>query len=211
VAQARAEIGRALAACQQPFVAVSGGKDSLALLHLVTRAHPEVLSYHWDYGPRLMPREVEAEALAAIRAAGGRRLMVRTSRRYTDPAQHGPVWYQVYFGREVPRLQRLGYDLAFVGLRAAESGKRRRRIAARQALSAIPESWPLARWTWLDVWAYLVEHALPYPRVYDRQAALVGWEHARFVTFHDPEFARLGAESVDGVLHWRWRHGTTLE
>jgi hypothetical protein len=44
--------------------------------------------------------------------------------------------------------------------------------------------WPLASWSWRDVWAYIVANDLPYL----------------------PEFADVGNEPVDNVLHWRWRH-----
>lgn len=106
----------------------------------------------------------------------------------------------------VPRLAAEGYDLAFVALRAEESVKRRLRIRAGRSLGPITECWPLASWSWRDVWAYIVTNDLPYLSLYDARAGLVGYDRARFTTLFDPEFADVGAEAVDNVLHWRWRH-----
>jgi len=116
------------------------------------------------------------------------------------------VFYRVYFGLVAPRLLQEGYDCVFVGIRAEESVKRRLRIAANRSLTAIREAWPLASWQWLDVWAYLVNNNVPYLSLYDSRAELVGYDKVRFATLFDPEMADLGAESVDNVLHWRWRH-----
>lgn len=56
------------------------------------------------------------------------------------------------------------------------------------------------------MWAYVVVNGLPYLSLYDERAELVGYDRARFTTLFDPEFADVGAESVDNVLHWRWRN-----
>ena len=57
-----------------------------------------------------------------------------------------------------------------------------------------------------SIWAYLVSNNVPYLSLYDSRAELVGYDKVRFATLFDPEMADLGAESVDNVLHWRWRH-----
>jgi 3'-phosphoadenosine 5'-phosphosulfate sulfotransferase (PAPS reductase)/FAD synthetase len=73
-------------------------------------------------------------------------------------------------------------------------------------VSEIEECWPLQDWRWLDVWSYIVSNELPYLWLYDKRAELVGYEHARFTTLFDSEFAVLGADSIDNVAHWRWRN-----
>jgi 3'-phosphoadenosine 5'-phosphosulfate sulfotransferase (PAPS reductase)/FAD synthetase len=190
----------------QSYCSFSGGKDSTAMLSLVLQAAPGTLVYHWDFGPDYVPRGLEAEVAANARAIGARAYEVATSPRYGH-THEGPVWYRAHFGREEPRLLALGYTGVFVGIRAEESRKRARRIATGESLGRIAECWPVRDWTWMDVWALIVSRALPYPAVYDERAALVGWDKARFATFFDPEFARLGAEPVDNVLHWRLRGG----
>lgn len=111
-----------------------------------------------------------------------------------------------YLGRLVPQLAREGYDLAFVALRAEESVRRRLRLSKGRSLGPIRECWPLAEWRWLDVWAYLVTNEWPYLSLYDQRATLMGYDRVRFTTLFDPEFADVGNESIDNVLHWRWRN-----
>jgi 3'-phosphoadenosine 5'-phosphosulfate sulfotransferase (PAPS reductase)/FAD synthetase len=188
-------------------VSFSGGKDSTVLTHLVMRVDPNTLVLHWDYGPYFVPRPLHERILANARALGVRRLRVETSDEYLRLGRKARnVLGRALVGRLLPRLAREGYTLSFVGLREEESLKRRRRIRSGAALSELRESWPIAKWRWLDVWAYIVEHDLPYlAELYDPAAAIIGWDRARWTTLHDPEFAHI-AQSMDGVLHWRWRY-----
>jgi 3'-phosphoadenosine 5'-phosphosulfate sulfotransferase (PAPS reductase)/FAD synthetase len=190
-------------------VAFSGGKDSTVLTHLVLAEDPQVAVLHWDYGPYFVPRPIEERILENARALGARRLLVRSSSEYLRLGRSARnVLGRRLVGVLLPKMAAQGWDLSFVGLRREESLKRRRRIDAARALSAIRESWPLADWRWLDVWAYIVEHRLPYLHdIYDHAAAVIGWDRVRWTTLHDPEFAHV-ARALDGVLHWRWRHET---
>jgi 3'-phosphoadenosine 5'-phosphosulfate sulfotransferase (PAPS reductase)/FAD synthetase len=207
VAEARRVIAEALAQSKKPMVSFSGGKDSTAMLHLVLQQKPDVTVWHWDYGPAFVPREVQAEIENLARRLGVTQLRIDTSSIYwRDWRKAKNVFYRVYFGFVAPRLLQEGYDCVFVGIRAEESVKRKLRISARRSLTAIREAWPLASWQWLDVWAYLVSNNVPYLSLYDSRAELVGYDKVRFATLFDPEMADLGAESVDNVLHWRWRH-----
>jgi hypothetical protein len=150
---------------------------------------------------------VQAEIQNLARRWKVRQLRIDTSGIYWREWRKAKnVFYRVYFGLVAPRLLQEGYDCVFVGIRAEESVKRRLRIAANRSLTAIREAWPLASWQWLDVWAYLVNNNVPYLSLYDSRAELVGYDKVRFATLFDPEMADLGAESVDNVLHWRWRH-----
>lgn len=207
VAETLQGIRRAIEAAGRPFVSFSGGKDSTVLTALVLRVDPNVEILHWDYGPYFVPRPIHERILANARALGVRRLRVETSPAYERLGRRARnVLGRAMIGGLLPRMAREGYDLTFVGLRAEEADRRRRRIEAGRSLSVIREAWPLGPWRWLDVWAYIVEHDLPYLReVYDPAAQLVGWDRARWTTLHDPEFAHVAA-SVDGVAHWRWRH-----
>ena len=207
VAEAQRVIGEALAQSKKPMVSFSGGKDSTAMLHLVLQHKPDVHVLHWDYGRAFIPEPVHREILAIAQRLGVRHLRVETSPLYAKLGRRATnVMGRHLLGRLVPQLAQEGYDLQFVGLRAEESVKRKLRIAARRSLTAIREAWPLAKWRWLDVWAYLVCNSVPYLSLYDKQGELVGYDRARFTTLFDAEFADLGAESVDNVLHWRWRH-----
>jgi 3'-phosphoadenosine 5'-phosphosulfate sulfotransferase (PAPS reductase)/FAD synthetase len=205
--EAQETIAEALATHRRPYVAYSGGKDSTVLVHLVLAQAPDTLVLHWDYGRSFVPQSVFQEILENARRLGVRNLRVETSPLYAKLGRRATnVLGRHYIGRLLPRLAEEGYDLAFVALRAEESVKRRHRIATRRSLGPIDECWPLASWSWRDVWAYIVANDLPYLSLYDARAELVGYHRARFTTLFDPEFADVGNESVDNVLHWRWRH-----
>lgn len=190
VREAEDIIRGALERAQRPYVAFSGGKDSTVMAHLVLQQMPGILVWHaWSIW---RPPEVEAEMDGIAQALGAKRYRVV---RGLGGRLHG---------QHVPRLLEEGHDLVFVGLRSEESGKRRRRIARRLYITDIPESWPIASWTWMDVWAYIVSHDLPYLGAYDQMGPLIGWDRARTSTFFDPTAVH-GDASVDGVLFWRLR------
>lgn len=203
--ETRQIIAKALTTHQKPYVAFSGGKDSTCMLHLVLQQKPDIMVYHWDYGPYLMPRDVEKEVIEIAKKIGTQNLVVDTSRLYTSREATG-IWYREFFGRVIKELCQQGYDLVFVGIRKHESLKRKRRVERGKKLTVIDECWPLQNWTWQDVWAYIFSNNLPYHSVYDKYAPIVGWDNARFVTFFDPEFDKIGASNLDGVLMWRWRN-----
>ena len=96
-----------------------------------------------------------------------------------------------------------GWEYQFVGLRKEEGCKRSATIREHKRKG---EVYPLEDWRWLDVWAYIVSHGLPYPAVYDRYASLVGYEYARLVTFFDMEFEKYGLPYLDGFLLPGKRH-----
>lgn len=204
--QAEAAIARGLASSRRPYVAFSGGKDSTVMLHLVLRQRPDITVLHWDYGPYFIPDLVRREIMDNLAGLGARNVQVETSPEYERLGRQARnVLGREYIGKLLPRMAEEGYDLAFVGLRREESRKRSRRIERRESLTSIQECWPVADWTWMDIWAYIVEQTLPYLSLYDARCALVGWDQARFTTLFDPEFDHVSGATVDGVLHWRHR------
>lgn len=190
VREAEGIIRSALLRAHKPYIAFSGGKDSTVMAHMCLEQDRRLLVWHaWSIW---RPGQVEEEIDAIATAVGARRYQVA---RGLGGRLHG---------QHVPRLLAEGHDLVFVGLRAEESGKRRRRIKQRLYITDIPECWPLATWSWLDVWAYIVSHGLPYLGAYDQMGPLIGWQHARTSTIFDPTAVH-GDASVDGVLFWRMR------
>lgn len=203
VAEAREIIRAALATHRRPYVAFSGGKDSTAMLALVLEQAPDVMVLHWDYGPKFAPRTMEQTILENAHHLGAIDLRVVTSPKYLDPHHTGCVFGVDFFKIEVPKLLKQGFDLNFVGLRREESGKRRRRIDSGNFLTRMDECWPVLNWSWIDVWAYIVAHDLPYPEFYDRRAPVLGWDVCRMGTLFDKQFMSV---QIDGFFDWRHRH-----
>jgi sulfate adenylyltransferase subunit 2 len=207
LAEARRIIAQALKESQKPIVNFSGGKDSTVLVHLVLEQKPDVHVLHWDYGRAFVPYPVHREILRIAEQLGVQHLRVETSPLYRKLGRRARnVMGAHLLGKLVPQLAEEGYDVQFIGLRAEESSKRSRRIRSGRSVGAIREVWPLACWRWLDVWAYIVTRGLPYLSLYDARAELVGYDRARFTTLFDPEFADIGGDTIDNVLHWRYRH-----
>jgi 3'-phosphoadenosine 5'-phosphosulfate sulfotransferase (PAPS reductase)/FAD synthetase len=188
------------------IVSVSGGKDSMALLHIVASAKPDITVFHWNHGATLMPREIEEEILNNIKSVAPKaRLIVK---KYSlGDSEKARVdwrpWYREFFAA----LRSLGYRYHILGIRADESCRRasRGRIVARRHWVEVH---PIYFFTWRDVWAYIFKHRVPVPRMYFVYAKLLGWDKARLVTFFDKEFEKYGAPTIDSILMWRYRHLT---
>jgi phosphoadenosine phosphosulfate reductase len=193
----------------EALVSVSGGKDSMAMLHIiVTRVKGEVHVFHWDHGPYLMPREIEGEIVEnMLKVAPKAHVHIRVYRRgFTERARvDWRPWYAEFFKalEELTKQLRVRYHL--LGVRAEESSRReaRGRVVERKRWVEVH---PIYHFTWRDVWSYIFKHNVPVPRVYYTYAKLLGWDRVRLVTFFDREFEKYGSPQVDSVLSWRWRH-----
>jgi len=182
---------------KKPYVAFSGGKDSTVLLHLVLQQAPDITVFHFIWPENIMPKVIEREVMVNLRKIGAKNIICRTERENTRGSG---------FFASISELSKQGYDVSFIGLRKEESCRRKMRIKNNSFYTSIREIYPIQDWTWKDVWGYIIQHHLPYPSVYDEYASVIGWDKARFVSFFDPEFERLGSLNVDGVFMWRYKN-----
>ena len=186
------------------YVAYSGGKDSIPLLHLTLQVKPDVDVFHWDHGPWLMPRQIEGEVLNIAVKLGVKRghLFVRRSPKgqKEDVRTHPGPFYQA-MKWTVPLLcKKKGWQAVLLGSRSEESTARRARLRERQWHWGAWVEAPLKNWSWKDSWAYVICNDLPYPSFYDKYAEVIGYDKVRLVTFFDYEFERFGSPYLDGVL-----------
>lgn len=210
ISESGKNVKEGLAICKKPYIAFSGGKDSLVMMHLVLQKNPDILVWHWDYGPYFMPRSVLDEISQIAAGIGARNFRVDQTgyKAYEQAKRSGkPVFYRYFFGVALPALKKEGYDGAFIGLRADES--RKRGVRTKSIFEKTPgmiSIFPIRHLTVRDVWAYIVSNDLPYCNHYDRYAELEGRENVRFCTYFDPEFAHMGRTNVDGVLQPEFRN-----
>ncbi len=134
VMAAFATIQQALKRRKRPYLAYSGGKDSTALLALVEAACPEIMVV-WSDDELEYPESVALQS--AVRDAYGDRYMSVLAPSlhagwfapWSDP--DGRYWRDPLPGSvrtDLPHpeyMASLGYDLTFLGVRAAESQTRR--------------------------------------------------------------------------------------
>ena len=205
IEESKKVITKAFTYYKNPYIAYSGGKDSIVMLHLVLQQKPNIDIWHFDHGKALMPREIEREIIHNARLLGAKNLIIKTSKQLDKESARWDykIWYNSFFGILNSVTKERGWDGVFLGLRQEESIKRK--IRAKEFFNG-SECYPLANWTWKDVWAYIVSNNLPYPSIYDRYAEVLGYDKVRLVTFFDMEFERLGSVYVDGVLMPEFRN-----
>lgn len=210
----------------RPSVAFSGGKDSVAMLALVAERWPEVSVVHWDFGRpankahNSYPEDMETEILTLAKRGTWGPVVVGTKHKYwrsEKQAKKGrPIGVRVEFvdamrwqdGSNVIAKQ-LGCECVCVGLRASESVRRRHRVASNiVATTVMPEVWPIAKMSEMDVWGLIVSRKLPYLSLYDKLAKINpdGYIGLRTTSlFRDPMEAAV-LSGTDALTHWRNRH-----
>lgn len=220
------EIERVFGSDPDAVVACSGGKDSLTTVVLADEADAEHRALHWDWGGRLVPRDLEREIVSTIRSyvpedrlfVAGRHPDAADFERYSaaesfqrylrehDGIMDADGSLDRYRGA-LRRCDAVGTQV--LGLRAGESGKRERAVSGGLFGDSmgLRSAFPIREWSARDVWAFLVDRGVDYPSYYDRvahvgNASPADYEAARLSTIHDPEFERL---SNYGHTSWRDR------
>jgi 3'-phosphoadenosine 5'-phosphosulfate sulfotransferase (PAPS reductase)/FAD synthetase len=168
-----------LSSCQRPYVAFSGGKDSLLMLWLTRKLKPDIECIwvdEWDTPDTWnMLDWVEREW-------GHKVWRVRHQKHPEFFKKFGvqPVLNQatrIDFNLErYGDLPPLGFDGALVGMRRDESKNRDRVLRFRRTqyleTKQILRCAPMANWKLLDAWAYTLSRNLPVHPAYKRQINL---------------------------------------
>lgn len=200
-------ISKAFSEYSKPYVAYSGGKDSLVMAHGVLQEYPDTLIYHWDYGPYYMPRKIEQEVRDIATTIGAKNVQIDSTPLYKLKKREAQgILGRILYGRVMAEMKTLGYDLCFIGLRSQESCKRRRRVSSLFENEILTNCFPVRHMKTRDIWAYIVSNDLPYCSHYDVYGSLEAWENVRFCTYFDPEFAKFGCSNLDGVLMTQFKN-----
>ena len=183
--QAMGIIAEALGQVSRPYIAFSGGKDSLVVAHLVSQKdnaipmvycddellYPEHVTYMNDAKARFGGR------LRIVQGGGLHRGWFRPWKSDTDwwrnphPSMEALRWVSERNVSPGELATRLGYDGVFLGLRRAESRRRSGILAASTGIAHLNRVWyinPIIDWSDNNVWEYIKEHGLNYCPVYDR-------------------------------------------
>lgn len=186
VAGSVAMIQRARSHCRWPYVAFSGGKDSMVLLSLVEQLSGGVVAA-WSDDELEFP-----ETVAMMEKMHGQMLFVVTLGYGRHGGWFTPWMDQPFWRDPFPDATRidtdqddwmasLGHDLTFLGTRAEESRKRRDWLtyAAWRWEGIYPvqsgtgtRCCPIWDWTVDDIWAYTLTHRLPVNPVYAKLDAI---------------------------------------
>lgn len=180
--RARDEIAEALRAIPNPYVAFSGGKDSLVTLALVREQQPDI-AVIWSDDELEYPEQ--PGYITGLARDWGLNLTVTLGYALHGgwfwPWRDAPFWREPLPGAVAvgERLETWapahGYGGTILGLRRQESARRRTYMRVRGTLhDTVATGWrcnPIADWSVGDVWALIAGWDLPVNPVYDRLAA----------------------------------------
>jgi 3'-phosphoadenosine 5'-phosphosulfate sulfotransferase (PAPS reductase)/FAD synthetase len=185
------------------YVAISWGKDSTVLLHLCQQVRPDILAFH--YASMESSLGIAGNYPEVIKA-----YLDRHSPNYQELVAH-PDWANTpeTVQDRISAAIDPKYQLAFVGVRQEESKARRIAIAKYGIIHQYQtgkhqgkwRAFPLANFSWLDIWAYIVNCDLPYLSYYDQskdKAVSRTNPHARFWFSQDKSFVVTAREEIKG-------------
>lgn len=181
-----------------PYVAVSFGKDSVVMLHLILQHRKDIPVYsfsnkQYDFPDthRLRWELQEKWNLNFI-------LVERDVSKAVITNDEGGVYNRLYFSVLREQVQKHQWDCAFVGKRKQEAPRRKREIDKKGNL--FPDAingkiaYPLADWTVQDIWAYHTVNNLPHHEIYEKQNCGLTRDTIRLGIMFDPLFDRTGAQ-----------------
>lgn len=188
VEQAKSIIVEALAIAPA-YVAISWGKDSIAMLHLAQSISPDVLAIFWT--------DPEQENFGDYANVISKYLEKYKTTNYLELDVYGDrVPHKVNASRLWEQ-----YPVAFIGLRLEEGGKRKFSLKKYGAIHKTQNQGyrvcPLIYWNWRDIWAYTVANDLPYLSAYDHPA------NGNKSTSRTCNLLAKGSKNIKGTAHGR--------
>lgn len=199
------------------YVSFSAGKDSAVIAHACHQAHPEITILMTDPGCPTHWTDAERKMWLNYATDHQWRLTIYPWEKWsldleTDiEAEYQRRIHAAMFSAVHAHAAAAGLTTRIIGLRAAESRKRRmsigRRGAAYDYVDGGSAILPIATWQTNDVWAYIVTNGLPWLTIYDllgpeARNGLVGRSGDNFGRI---EYLRLHYPDV-----WRWAVRTKL-
>ena len=168
VSEALAIVETFLTHAQNPYIAVSGGKDSSVMLSLCRKIDPNLDAVHLDFHTAFPETLALFDTYQNLKFVDvGDRLEMLAEGGMHDNSDKGKIR-----NFNAKRIRAAGYDGWFYGLRAEENPKKRGRLLRVRGdfFQNKDGFWicqPIARWTYRDVWAYIVSENLAYNARYD--------------------------------------------
>ena len=164
-------IGHFLSLVENPYISVSGGKDSSVLLHLCRRIDSSLDAVYLDMNATYpqsdallntyenLRRVVVADWQADLKEHGMRGKKSRIIDELVERQKEDPTLLAEYGGH-------------FYGLRIEESAARKRlaKVRGDAFFRKYDNKWvsqPIMDWTYEDVWAYIVQNEIPYNELYN--------------------------------------------
>lgn len=184
VMQAREIVYDALQLMQNPYIALSGGKDSTVTASLVWEINPKVPAVYFDADcgfpetDQLLDRLSACHTIIRQKVEPFLDLIARTGGLIADEKASGKAIYKATVADPIEDvLHAYHFDGVFLGLRSDESEGRRKSVLIHGPLyryrsDDILRCLPVGKWTYDDIWAYIVEHNIDYNRAYDRMGDL---------------------------------------
>lgn len=180
--RALAIVTQALHVARRPYVAFSGGKDSMAVTALVHQVDPFV-PLIWSDDELEYPETVEL--MTSLRALAGPQLVITLGHAehagWFRPWADAPFWREPFAGSL--RIEQpvedwsvaAGYDCVFLGTRREENRRRDAwllRAGHTYRMHGQTRCCPIEDWSADEVWALMAHWDLPHNAVYDRLAEI---------------------------------------
>jgi 3'-phosphoadenosine 5'-phosphosulfate sulfotransferase (PAPS reductase)/FAD synthetase len=175
VRQAKLYISEWLTEVRNPYIAFSAGKDSTCVLHLIREQKPDTPAVYFCADSAFPEMEtIFSQTPNFIR----QKTRLPFLDMLTEYGGYGPRFAKAMLEETVYKpieaiIQEYDFDGIAYGLRMAESYGRQMNFLSRGAVFQYKRDglWacqPIVKWSYNDVWAYIMSNSISYCGTYDR-------------------------------------------